>query len=336
MIIKAEQLTSKLKKIAAVYFISGDEPLLLLEACDQVRLAARKAGFEDREVFNVDNKFDWGQFFASADNLSLFGGKKLIELRFQQKPNTAGRDALLRYCEQINPDNVLLISMPKIDASTKKSKWFKALDTAGVVTQVWPLSARQLPAWLGQRLQAVNLKASPEALQLISERVEGNLLAAKQEVEKLALLFTEGSEISAEDILQVTGDSYRYDVFTLVDHCLAGNVSMINKVLNGLKEEGTEAILVLWALTREIHSLINMVEFMQSGNNLHSAYQQFRVWDNRKALMDSFFKRCKLNALYRFLQLSSEIDQQIKGIKKGSPWESLLTLSLNFAGYKIN
>ena len=222
MLIRADQLAKHSKPLTAIYVISGDETLLCQEAEDQIRSAAKQQGITERQVFQVGTSFDWSDFFNSSDNMSLFAERKLIELRFPKKPNKAATTAFKQIVEQTSSDNVLLITMDKIDASTKKTKWFKALEAASICVQVWPLDLKQYPSWISQRLQAKGLQIDPQALQILSSHVEGNLLAAQQAIEKLHLLHTQG-QIQADDVQAVIGEDARYDVFTLVDTCLSGD-----------------------------------------------------------------------------------------------------------------
>ena len=334
MQVKADQLQAKLKNLGAIYLVSGDEPLLKQEACDQIRAAARSQGFTERDVFHITPQHNWDDFFNSANNLSLFSEKKILELRFNQKPNKQAQTALQTYCQQTNPDNILLIATPKLDAATKKTRWYKAVDGVGACIAVWPLDNRQLPYWIKQRFSNKGLTADQETIALIASRTEGNLLATQQEIEKLHLLYGKGN-ITSDQVLQATSDNSHYDVFGLVDACLIGNISQASKVLQHLKAEGVEAILVLWALTREIRSTLKMLDDLASGNNMESVFQKHRVWDKRKAMTRECLTRSTRGLLYALLQSASSIDRQIKGMQKGNPWESLLTLCLNFSGKRI-
>ncbi|OGT32079.1 MAG: DNA polymerase III subunit delta [Gammaproteobacteria bacterium RIFCSPHIGHO2_12_FULL_35_23] len=336
MEIRAEQLSQSLKKLAPLYLVSGDEVLLVQEACDQIRKAAKEIGYQEREIFTITNQFKWQDFFESIANFSLFGDKKIIELRFDQKPNRTATEALTRYCEQTSEQTFVLIITPKLEAATKKSGWYKTLVQTGHCLAIWPINKEHLPTWLATRFKASSLQVEPAVIQLICERVEGNLLAAQQEIEKLTLQYGSGP-ISAEQILQNTSDNYRYDVFALVDSCLQGSIDSINKILISLKEEGIEAILVLWALVRELRNAIKIIEALNSGQNLDVSLQKAGIWDKQKPLWRKFLNRCKsLKDLYSAIQLAATIDQQIKGIQKGNPWETLLVLCLNFAGKRVD
>lgn len=218
MRLRADQLTAQLKKqLLPVYLVSGDEPLLVQEACDAIRAGAREAGCSEREVMHVDGKFKWDQLLASSAEMSLFAERKLIELRVPSgKPGAEGSKALVQYLAQPSPDNILLIVAGKIDKASTNSKWFKTIDKAGAVTQLWPIEARELPRWLQQRCGQLGLEIDQDALLMLGDRVEGNLLAAVQEIEKLRLI-TKGQRITAEDISDSVADNARYNLFALID-----------------------------------------------------------------------------------------------------------------------
>ena len=256
MKLRFEQLSEHLQQgLRPIYLLSGDEPLQLGEAADAIRAQARAQGFAEREVMHVEAGFDWNALAAASDTLSLFAEQRLIDLRLPSgKPGKEGGAALAEYAANPPQDTVLLITSGKLDKNAAKAKWYKALDSAGVTLQVWPVEANQLPRWVGQRMRARGLSASPEAAQLLAERVEGNLLAAAQEIEKLLLLYGESS-VDAEMVEQGVADSARYDIFELVDTALLGDAPRVARIMEGLHGEGVEPILILWALVREIRAL---------------------------------------------------------------------------------
>src|SRR5690606_34729471 len=216
--LRPEQLGAALaKQLAPIYLVSGDEPLLIQESCDQIRAAARKNGFSERELYHVETSFDWNQLLSAANSLSLFAEKKIIELRMPSgKPGDKGGKILQEYAESPAPDNLLLIITEKLDGAVQKSKWFKAVESFGQHIQVWPVTAAQLPRWIGLRLQSAGLRADSDAIDLLVSRIEGNLLAAVQEIEKLKLL-ADNNHINYELMASVVADSARYDVFGLAD-----------------------------------------------------------------------------------------------------------------------
>jgi len=330
------QLQSQLSNnLAPIYLVSGDEPFQVDEACRMVRATAEQQGFTERQVLHVERGFDWSALMAESNNLSLFAEKKLIELRIPNaKPGREGTKALQEFAEAFPQDTCLLISAGKLDAAQTKSKWLKSLEQAGVLLQVWPVEAARLPQWIQQRLALRNLSASPEALKLLADRVEGNLLAADQELEKLRLLYGEG-ELSTEQIQSAVSDSARYDIFSFADVALAGESARVSKLLFGLKAEGVEPILMLWALHREIRTLCWIQAEIKNGSNIDRAMAGQRVWDKRKPLIKGALQRSSLEKAERWLKHSRQIDRIIKGQEAGRAWDELLELALQVAGQPL-
>jgi DNA polymerase-3 subunit delta len=331
--VRPEQLPAKLKQsLAPVYLVFGDEALLTQEASDEVRRAARDQGYIERELYHVDNSFDWNELLASANSLSLFADRKIIELRIGNgKPGKEGSKALIEYLSNPPEDTVLLIITPKLDGNTQKTKWFKAIDSAGVLVQVWPVDAQQLPRWIGQRLSQAGLSADSQAIDVLASRVEGNLLAAAQEIEKLKLLAT-GSVIDAEQMAAAVANSARYDVFGLVDKCLNGDATAAIHTLHGLKAEGTDATVVLWALAREIRAMAAIAEAVDLGQNFSWAAKQNGVWEKRQPQVKAALSRLRLAQLQLLLRKANGIDKAVKGMRRANPWDELMDLILNLCG----
>ncbi len=330
--LRPDQLPGALKTLAPVYLVSGDDPLLQQEACDQIRQAARKAGFSERERHHVDNNFDWGQLHASASSMSLFAEKKIIELCIDNgKPGDKGGKALSEYCSQPSEDNLLLIVMPKLDGSSQRTKWFKNVEKAGAFVQIWPIVGAQLPRWIEQRMQQAGLKANREAIDLLVARIEGNLLAANQEIEKLKLLVPDGN-VTPEIISGVVADNARYDVFGLVDKALHGDARGAVRTLLGLKGEGTDATVVLWALAREIRILSQVCHGISQGQNFDWAAKNAGVWDKRKTLIGNTLRRLKQPQLQILLRKANAVDKSIKGLRNADTWDELMDLTLNLSG----
>lgn len=327
MWLKAEQLPSALKKqLAPVYFISGDEPLQLGETADAIRLAAKQAGYENREVLTVDKQFKWQELSQSANSLSIFADKKIIDLRLPSgKPGTEGSKALVNYCQHLPEDTLLLISSGKLEKSAKNSKWATTLEKSGGAIQVWPLEGDNLVQWLQRRLQSKGLNANKVDIQLIATRVEGNLLAAAQEVEKLFVLY--GScQLTKEQIENAVADSSRYDVFNLVDAALSGRVDRAGKILTALNHEGIAAPVVLWALTRETRNLIHIQQQLADGQVRNAVFMRHQVWDKRQKLVSFALSKLKRNDLMQAILLAAKTDRQIKGEESGNCWGSLLQI----------
>ncbi|CAI9001280.1 DNA polymerase III subunit delta [Pseudomonas chlororaphis] len=325
--------------LAPVYVISGDDPLLCQEAADAIRSAARQQGFDERQVFSADANFDWGTLLQAGASMSLFAEKRLLELRLPSgKPGDKGAAAFIEYCSRPAEDTLLLINLPKLDGSAQKTKWGKAL-IDGEQTQfiqIWPVDASQLPQWIRQRLSQAGLSASQDAVELIAARVEGNLLAAAQEIEKLKLM-AEGGQITVETVQAAVADSARFDVFGLVDAILNGEAAHALRMLEGLRGEGVEPPVILWALSRELRSLANMSLQYSQGTPLDKVFSQARppVWDKRKPLMSKALQRYSAPRWAQLLLDAQRIDAQIKGQAAGSPWSSLSRLSLLMAGQRL-
>lgn len=333
MWLKAEQLTTELKRqLAPIYFISGDEPLQLGEAADAVRQAAKKQGYENRELLIVDAHFSWSEFQQAADSLSIFSDKKIIDLRLPSgKPGAEGSKALVNYCERLPEDTLLLLTTGKIDKAAKKTKWVSTLETHGVAIQVWPLGGTDLVNWVQLRMQRKGLSTNKKGIGIIASRVEGNLLAANQEIEKLYVLYGEGT-LTEEQIATVLVDTSRYDVFNLIDAALSAKVIRISKTLAGVRQEGIAAPIVLWALTREIRTLISIQHQLDMGQPRKKVLINNLVWDKRQKLVSDALTRLNQHSLKNMLLLGAKADRQMKGQQEGDCWESLLEISLKMGG----
>lgn len=334
MQLRAEQLDAQLAKgLQGIYVVHGDEPLLALEAADAVRAAARRHGFAEREVFEPGRHFDWSEFRHAAASLSLFGGRKIVELRLPTgKPGADGAAALAEYCERPGADVLLLVSLPRLDRATQGSAWFGALSRAGVVVDVWPVERARLPAWIAERLARQKQRAPREALELLAERVEGNLLAAHQEVQKLALLAPEG-EIGLEQLREAVANVARYDAYAACEALMAGDAARYVRVIDGLKSEGEAPSLVLWALSEELHALARIQAGAAAGRPLDDLLRENRVWGARQRPMKGAAARVKPAAVQRALAHAAAVDRAIKGVGSGEPWDEFLKLGL---GLKIS
>lgn len=331
--LRAEQLDKALKsQLAPAYLVTGDEPLLVQESCDKIRRAAQKQGFSEREIYHTDGAFNWSQLLQSANSLSLFAEKKLIEIRLHNgKPGDAGSKAIVEYCQSPPPDTLLLIVSPKLEKRVQSGAWVKALEKLGDLVTIWPVSPAQLPHWIDQRLKAAGLQADAEAVDVLAAKVEGNLLAAAQEVEKLKLL-APGKVIDSHLMTSVVIDSARYDVFGLIDKSLYGDARSAVKALNGLRGEGTEPMVILWALTRELRSLYNIKYAAQQGQPFDLAAKQNGIWESRKAAVRQAVNRLKLNQLALLIRQASLADRTVKGLATGDAWAVLLDMVLGIAG----
>lgn len=324
MRVRPEQLSQNLaKNLAPIYLVTGDEPLQVNEACDTIRAAARKAGHENREVMEAGNNFDWNALAAEASCFSLFAEKKIIDLRIPGgKPGREGGKALTEYCARPPEDTLLLITLPKLDRQQQNSKWFKTLEQLGVIVQIWPIEAQRLPQWIDQRLRQAGLQPDREAVQMLADRVEGNLLAAHQEIEKLLLLHGTGS-INAEQLASAVADSARYDVFELVDSALRGETGRCLRILGGLKGEGVAVPVVLWALHREIATIAGISASAAKGLSVDHAMTRAKVWAKRKPLVRNAIQHLKTPSWLALLAEYQQAEPQPRAltrVTRGYSW----------------
>jgi len=330
--IRANQLSSHLKKsLAPCYLVTGDEHLLVSEALDAIRDAAKARGFGNRELHVATTGFDWGQLTASTGNMSLFAEQRIIELRLPTgKPGRSGGQAIVDLAEQAGPELLFVVTGPKLDRGSTNSKWAKTLDQKGVSLPVWPITPRELPGWIANRMRQTGLQPDRDAVAMIADRVEGNLLAAGQEIEKLRLLLGEG-KVTAEDVNDAVANSSRYDVYGLADAAIAGDASRAVRILGGLKAEGVEPVIVVWALTRELRTLATLDDAVRQGTDLGSAMQSARVWNNRQGLMRSCISRHQHGDFHRMLKASGRADAAAKGQRYGDPWQIAADIVIGMA-----
>jgi DNA polymerase-3 subunit delta len=332
--VRPEQIDKHCQQpLAGVYIVSGDEPLITQEVCDTLRRAATQQGFTERERHYTDTSPAWAEILAGAANLSLFAERKLLEIHSHKaKLTDEASKALLAYAQEPVDDTLLLLTMPKLDGNAQKAKWFKAFDAAAVHIVVWPVGPDALPRWIDQRLRSAGLKADNEAIDILASKVEGNLLAASQEIDKLTLLSVGKDTLDAKTMAAAVGDSARYDVFTLVDRAVAGDAKAAIRTLAGLLGEGTDAIVILWALTREIRTLAGIHEAIAAGTPPGPAMAQARVWDKRKPLISGALKRVSHRHSQHLLRKAFGIDQAIKGQRQASVEGELQDLVLHLSG----
>ena len=331
MQLKAEQLEAHLaKSLAAVYAIHGDEPLLALEAADAVRSAARKKGFAERQVFEPAGRgFDWSELRHAAESQSLFGDRKIVELRLSSgKPAAPAAKAIVEYCGRPNPDVLFLLTMPRPEgAGWWKAEWFAALDGAGAVVEVQPVARPQLPGWLSQRLARQKQRAAPEVLDFLAQRVEGNLLAAHQEVQKLALLAPEG-ELGMDTVQDAVASVARYDPNDAALALLARDVARYVRVIEGLRGEGEQPIFVLYVLS-------NLLFVLQGATRrvpLEQLYREHRLYNKPlQRALETAARRFNAAEVDAALADAALVDRAAKGVHPSDPWEEILRLGLKLA-----
>ena len=343
MQLRADQLSNHLKQasergLRPVYVVWGDEPLLAQEACDAIRSAARAAGHSERQVHTVAGAhFNWSGLLGAAQSMSLFGDRQLVEIRIPSgKPGKDGSDALQRYCAHLSPDVLTLVQLPRLDRQQQQGAWFSALDAAGLTIRVDPIERPALPAWIAQRLALQGQKVQggedgQRALAYFADRIEGNLLAAHQEIQKLALLHPAG-ELSAEDIEAAVLDVARYDIAKFGEAVLAGQVSRALRMLDGLQAEGEAAVLVQWTLAEDIRALKRTRDAVDAGKPLPMALREARVWGAKERLFERAVPQLDAPALAELLAAAQVCDGIVKGLRHPQwpldPWQALKRLAL--------
>ncbi|CAN5290561.1 DNA polymerase III subunit delta [soil metagenome] len=327
MKISPDQLPGRLARgLAPVYLVAGDEPLLVMEACDAIRGTARAAGFSERELIVAERGYNWTALEGRSANLSLFAAKRILEIRLPTgKPGSEGAAALARLAEGGLDDTLLLVVTPKLEGGARLPAWAKSLDRAGAFIQVWPVDASRLPRWIDTRMRARGLHPAREAVELLAERVEGNLLAADQEIEKLLLLAGPGA-VDVDAVRRVVADSARFDVWQLVDAALIGEAARALRILEGLRAEGVEPVFILWALVRELRALATAASEMKTGRTAEQAVAAARVWPKRRSLVRQALMRHDAASASALVSSSAHADQVLKGCRPGLSWEQLSRL----------
>ena len=340
------QLSAQLQKgLRSLYVLHGDEPLLQQEAADTIRAAARLQGYTERSVHTVSGAhFDWSEVLAAGGSLSLFADKQIVEVRIPSgKPGKEGSAALqqLAASTQGNDSTLTLVSLPRLDAATRKGAWFGALENFGVSVQIDPIERNALPQWIAQRLQmqGQNVAAGEEGqrtLQFFADRVEGNLLAAFQEIQKLGLLYPRG-DIGQAQVEAAVVNVARYDVFKLSESVLSGQVARVQRMLDGLQAEGEAAVLVHYTIAEDIRALKRVKDAMVSGKPLPMALREQRVWGARERLFERVLPRMTEARLTGLLLAAHQVDGIVKGLKvpdwPTDPWQALQRLALRFSRF---
>ena len=329
MAISAEELPQQLKRNSkALFVVVGDELLLNLEAGDLIRQHAKELGCEERTILIADSRYDWSKLREEGQSLSLFSTKRLIDLRIPSgKPGKNGSEAITQFCENLPADTITLVSLPGLDRNTLKSKWYLALEKYGLVVQANKIYREQLPRWIAQRLQLQNQNADRDVLQMIADRVEGNLMAAHQEIQKLGLLLPAG-KINLDDVTSAVTDVARFDVFDLGPTILKQDRTQFLRMIDGLESEGVAAPLVLWTINEESRALLRVQLALANGASMNDAVREARVWGLRQKLLPRAAQILSRSIIERAILLAAEIDRQIKGLRRGDPWEGLRNLGI--------
>jgi len=330
MRIDSEQLSQHLARgLKSLYVVFGEELLLALEAADRVRATALRQGYDERRVLFVESGFDWGEVAMVGNSLSLFAARRVLDLRIPSgKPGKDGSEALQRLAGSLPEDTIVLITLPGLDRQQVASKWFGALESAGVAVHAGAVKREQLGQWLSSRLAQQGQRAGTETLEFLGSRVEGNLMAAYQEVQKLALLFPAGM-LPFEEVRNAVLDVARYNVFEIGATLLKGERAHFVRMLDGLCGEGAAPPLVLWAIAEEVRAMARVKAAVDAGQTLAQALREARVWGTRQDLMPRTLQRLTMIQLIAALRRAAEVDRMIKGLADGDVWDALQQLGLS-------
>lgn len=334
--LRADDLPRQLARgLAPLYVVHGDEPLFALEAGDAIRAAARGAGCEERETFVAEQGFKWDAFVGAHANLGLFGGRKLVDLRIPTgKPGVEGARVLEAYARSLSPDNVTIVSLPRMDRAAQASAWFSALADAGISVTVYPLERDALPRWIAARFERQQQRLAPETVAWLADLFEGNLLAARQEIEKLALLLPAGP-LAHDDVERAVADVSRYDVFALSEAWLAGDAARVLRILAALESAGEPLTLAVWQLSEDVHALAAAQAASHSGTPVAVVLRNARVWGKRATAMEKAVRRVKASDLASVLRLLAPLDGLAKGIGRGNAWDELASAALLLCGRRV-
>jgi len=333
--IAADRLPDQLARgLAALYVVVGDEPLGAQEACDAIRVAARAAGHSERNVYTVQGRYNWQSIFSGSDNLSLFAERRLTEIRVPSgKPGIDGAKALEAYAAKLPADTLTLISLPGLDWKAMKSRWFTTLAAAGVVVEARPLDRTQLPGWIDRRLAKQGLRAERAALEFLADQVEGNLLAAQQEIDKLALLLLPAGAVTLADVEHAVVDVSRLEADALQDALYAGDGARFAQIVVDLKDAGEAVPAILWQVSSAVQLLLRLKLAIEQGNSLPGLMRTLWGRDKQRApQIERALKRLDLARIEAALADLALVDRQAKGLERvGDPWDTLLRMGLTLA-----
>lgn len=328
--LRADQLEASLSRgLAPLYLLHGDEPLLSMEAGDAIRKKARAEGFSERDVLVVDRSFNWGALRSAGASMSLFGDRKIVELRLPSgKPGTQGGEIIVEYCKSLSPEVLTVVTIPRLFKRDQSAAWFTALARVGSSVEIYPIERARLPEWISGRLARQKQRADKDTLAFMADSVEGNLLAAHQEIQKLGLLLPPG-ELSFDTVRDTVLNVARYDAAKLTEAMMAGDKARLARMLDGLKGEGEAPPRILWVVSEEIRAIARVQHGLAQGRPLADVCRESRVWgEPRTSLVGRAAKRVAREALLAAISHAARIDRMVKGVAKGDVWDELLQLGL--------
>lgn len=333
--INAENLASHLNRLPHIALVSGDDPLLVGEACDAIRAKARAQGFAEREIHFAERGFDWQALLMASKSMSLFAERKLIEIRLGgAKMDQEASAVVTELAANRTDDTIVLLIGDKLDGKQQSSKWVTSIEKEGWLVQVWPIDLARLPTWIRSRMTQRGLQADNEVATLIADRVEGNLLAAHQEIEKLALLHPNG-KIDAATVLDAVADSARYDVLQVGLAAMSGQTARAIRILDGLRGEGIDATVILWGINKDLQWMVRVAHLMKAGQSADAAMNAEYVWRPRQAAMKTALARLKPVALHALLRDAALVDRGIKGVRRTDAWLELQALVVRISGARL-
>lgn len=342
MRLAAEELGARLRsqgadKLPGIVLVNGNEPLLVEEALDDARQALKEFGFSERLKYQLEAGFDWGLLSGSGQSMSLFAERRILELRVPKSLGTAGTKAITELCGQPPGEDILLVIMPALDKRQRSAKWCKVVDGAGWLVDSHDIRPAQFPAWIKRRLQSRALRVEQGVVEFLAQQLEGNVLAAAQEVDKLQVLAENGA-VSMQLVRDSLADQANFDVFAFTDACLAGNLARALRIKQRLQSEGIEPVIVVWSLVREIRTLALLAEGMALGQPRGALFKQHRIWQSRETLVSNALARFNQQGLYSLLDQAARLDQTVKGQRYrevGSVWHQIEALGTALCGVEV-
>lgn len=327
-----KQLATGLPKVTLIF---GDEPLLVEESGDAVRVRAAQLGYE-RLVITAESSSDWDQLTEATQSMSLFSTLRLIDLRLPTgRPGELGGRALIKYCQAAPQDMALLIVCGRLDGRARQAKWCKEVERAALVIEHKPIRVERLPAWIRARAhgKGINLEQNAEAI--LAYYTEGNLLAAAQEIDKLALMVDATATVTAADVEQCITDNARFNIFALADHCLTGDARKALRCLNGLKQEGVEPVLVVWALAKQVRTLYCLANALEAGGMKAQLFRKYRIWTKQATVVNSALHRLGLRGWSDQLRSMARLDRVLKGRSAGNIWQEIERICMTISGHRV-
>lgn len=320
-----------------VILLNGNEPLLVEEALDGVRLALKQHGFTERLKHQLEAGFDWGQITGAGQAMSLFAERRIIEFRVPKTLGTAGTKAITEFCQNPPEDDVLVMMMPALDKRQRSAKWLKAIESIGWVVDGFDVSLQQFPGWLKKRLQSRSLRVEAGVVEMMTDQLEGNVMAAAQEVDKLQVLASDGA-VTLKLVTDSLADQARFDVYALTDACLLGDFNRVLRIKSRLQSEGVEPVIVVWALVREIRAFASMASALEQGQNKSMLFKQNRIWSKRESAANAALRRLSASLWYDLLEQAAYLDQTVKGQRYsevGPLWYQIEQLCCRLCGIQL-